>query len=244
MNLYLQKDPTTAPGRIACGACSLGRFCFAGAPGQGESPVDIRPLLHRRRLKAGQVLFEKGGLQSSLYAIRAGSLKTCARLPNGRRQVVGFHLVGDALGLDALASGTHRTDAIALNACEVCEIPLAQAERLMQDGAGVATHLRALLSEEIATTGEHVVLLSALSARQRVAGFLLELSARWRARGHSADDIDLCMTRKEIGSYLGLTFETVSRTLSYFDSKQWIGVEGRRVRIVDRRALRAQHGQA
>ena len=103
----------------------------------------------------------------------------------------------------------------------------------------IAVNFRQLLSGQIAEAGERIVALGAMSARQRVAQFLLELSERWASRGYSPNEFDLCLTRKEIGSYLGLTFETVSRTLSSFDAKEWVAVDGRHVRIRDHGALRA-----
>jgi CRP/FNR family transcriptional regulator, anaerobic regulatory protein len=191
-------------------------------------------------MQCGQILFQAGTTQTSLFAVRAGFLKTCAPLPNGARQIVAFHLMGDVLGLDALAAGIHRTDAIALSGCEICEIPIVNFELLMEDRLEISDHVRNLLSREIASAEEHIVTLSAMSAKQRVATFLLELSRRWRERGDSPDEFVLPMSRKEIGSYLSLTFETVSRTFSYFKSRQWISVDGKQVRIRNLEALRSQ----
>lgn len=226
-----------ARSHVACAACALRKFCIAGCGtpcGTGDVPTC------RRRLRSGEALFRKGDSQVALFAVRAGFLKTCAVLPTGERRILGYQIMGDVLGLDAIGSGTHPTEAIALNGCEVCEIPLERAERLMAAGDGVAAHFRGLLSEQIARDEEHMVALGSFSARQRVAGFLLDLASRWAVRGYSSSEFDLCLTRKEIGSYLGLTFETVSRTLSYFDSREWIAVAGREIRIRDREALQEQ----
>ena len=225
-----------ARSHVACAACALRKFCLANG-----SHDDLMPDMpaNRRRLKAGDALFAKGTPLGALYAVRAGFLKTCAVLPNGERRILGYHIMGDVLGLDAIATGVHPTEAVALNGCEVCEIPTDRAERLMAGRNSVAVHFRQLLSEQIADAGERIVALGALSARQRVAGFLLDLADRWSTRGYSPNEFDLCLTRKEIGSYLGLTFETVSRTLSFFDSQEWVAVDGRHVRIRDHGALRA-----
>lgn len=209
--------------------------CGAAVP---ESPSS------RRRLKLGDTLFAKGDAQRSLFAVRAGFLKTCAVLPSGERRILGYHIMGDILGLDAIGSGVHPTEATALNSCEVCEISLDRVERLTAGGNELAAHLRGLLSEQIAVGEEHMVALGAFSARQRVASFLLALSSRWAARGYPPDEFDLCLTRREVGSYLGLTFETVSRSLSYFDGREWISVAGRGIRILDRAALQLQSAQA
>lgn len=229
----------TARSHVACSACALREFCFATA-----APDTPAPWVERRRLKAGETLFAKGAPQQALFAVRAGFLKTCAVMPNGDRRILAYHIMGDVLGLDALGSGTHPTEAVALNGSEVCQITIECAERLMVGRQSTATHMRGLLSEQIANAGDRMVALGALTARQRVAGFLLDLASRWSRRGYSPSEFDLCLTRKEIGSYLGLTFETVSRTLSYFGAQQWITVNGREIRICDRGALQSQFTDA
>ena len=226
-----------ARSHVACAACALRKFCFATVGPDSAATTQV-PLVQRRRLRPGEKLFTKGTPLNSLFAVRAGFLKTCALLPNGDQRILGFHIMGDVLGLDAIATGTHPTEAIALNGCEVCEIPTDRAERLMNGRTSIATHFRQLLSEQIADAGDRIVALGAMSARQRVAGFLLDLAERWAARGYSPNEFDLCLTRKEIGSYLGLTFETVSRTLSFFDAQEWIAIDGRHVRIRNHEALR------
>jgi len=226
-----------ARSHVACAACALRKFCFASV-GTDTAPATHVPLVQRRRLRPGEKLFTKGAPLNSLFAVRAGFVKTCALMHNGDQRILGYHIMGDVLGLDAIASGSHPTEAVALNSCEVCEIPTDRAERLMNGRTSIATHFRQLLSEQIAQAGDRIVALGAMSARQRVAGFLLDLAERWSARGYSPNEFDLCLTRKEIGSYLGLTFETVSRTLSFFDAQEWIAIDGRHVRIRNHEALR------
>lgn len=224
-----------ARSQVACAACALRDFCVAD-----EAHESGAPGLTRRRVRNGEVLFHKGERQHALYAVRAGFLKQCAIMPQGERRILSLHIMGDVLGLDALAGGVHPTEAVALNDCELCELPMDRAEQLMNGRQATTLRLRALLSEQIAMAEERMVTLGWLTAKQRVAGFLLELAERWARRGYSASEFDLCLTRKEIGSYLGLTFETVSRTLSYFASKEWVALSGREVRIRDREALQAQ----
>jgi CRP/FNR family transcriptional regulator len=240
MDIPLRKAAARIPrSHVACSACALRQFCFSTAGTEGYFAVEAG-LVARRRLKSGETLFSKGSTQTALYAVRAGFLKTCAVLPDGGKRILGYHIMGDVLGLDAMASGAHPTEAVALNGCEVCEMSIERAQRLMAGRQAVSVHLRNLMSEEIVRAEERIVSLGAMSARQRVAGFLLDLAARWARRGYSPSEFDLCLTRKEIGSYLGLTFETVSRTLSLFASRQWIGVDGREIRILERAALQSQ----
>lgn len=229
--------------QVACGACVLRPFCLAGAQLAGESSPPALTV-NRRRLRGGQFLYARGDAQTALFAVRAGFLKSCAPRPGGETQVLGIHIMGDVIGLDALACGVHRSDAVALNGCEVCELPRAQAERLMESRIEIARHMRALLSEQIAIAGERMVALGSMSARQRVASCLLDLASRWAARGYSPNEFDLFMSRRELGSYLGLACETVSRMLSEFCAQGWISVDGRKVRIRDRLGLQLQFARA
>lgn len=238
MSLLLQ-EPAASPARShsACGTCGLRSLCLALCGAETEPPGLA---LDRRRLEPGEALYQKGDKQTSLYSVRAGFLKTCAVLPDGERRVLGYHILGDLLGLDALGAGIHPTETVALTSCEVCAIPMERADRVLAAQQPIATRLRGVLSDQIARGEEHMVSLGSFSARQRVAVFLLDLSERWAVRGYSANRFDLCLTRKEIGSYLGLTFETVSRTLSHFAARRWIEVAGREIHILDSRALEAQ----
>lgn len=234
----MQKPPgihaRNARSQVACAACALREFCAADAVYPGA------PAITHRRVRTGEALFARGDAQRSLYAVRAGFLKQCAVMPDGERRILSLHIMGDIIGLDAMATAVHPTEAVALNDCEVCELPMARAEQLMEGRPATAARLRILLSEHIARSSERMVTLAWLTARQRVAGFLLELSDRWARRGYSAIEFDLCLKRKEMGSYLGLTFETVSRTLSDLAARDWVAVRGRKVRIRDRGALRQQ----
>ena len=231
--------------QVACAACALKQFCLAAAAAAlPHEPATPALTVNRRRLRRGQALYTRGDAHTALFAVRAGFLTSCAPLPGGKRQVLGFHIMGDVIGLDALARGVHRSDAVALDGCEVCELSLAQAERLMESRPVIALQLRALLSEQIAAASERIVVLGAMSARQRLASCLLDLATRWAGRGYSPNDFDLCMSRKEMGSYLGLTSETVSRMLSLFSAKGWIVLDGRKVGIRDRAALQSQLGHA
>ncbi len=163
---------------------------------------------------------------------------TCMSLPDGQSKIVGFHAAGDVLGLDSLGGEIHRTGAIALNGCEVCVIPLDKFEKLLEHPAE-SVHVRQLLAREIARVETHAAV-GTLSAKQRVATFLLDMSERWEDRGYSKTEFVLFMSRLDIGNFLGLTFETVSRTLSYFQSKKWITVHGKNVLIQDLTALQSQ----
>jgi CRP/FNR family transcriptional regulator len=197
----------------------------------------------RVRLARGEFLFHAPDQQAGIYAVKAGFLKTCMPLPDGQCKIVGFHAMGDVLGLDSLGGGSHRTDAIALNGCEVCVIPLDKFEKLLEHPAE-SVHVRQLLAREIARVEAQAAAVGTLSAKQLVATFLLDMSGRWEERGYSKNEFVLFMSRKEIGNFLGLTFETVSRTLSYFQSRKWITVHGKNVLLRDMPALQLQLAHA
>ena len=193
----------------------------------------------RIRLDTGEFLFRAGDPQIGIYAVKAGFLKSCVPLTDGRRNIVAFHAMGDVIGLDALGRGAYSTDAIALNGCEVCLIPLAKFEKLLEQHAE-SVHVRKLLGRELARMEAHAAVVGTLSAKQRVATFLLDMSARWEQRGYSKHAFVLFMSRNDIGNFLGLTFETVSRTLSYFQANEWITVKGKNLLIRDLQALQTQ----
>lgn len=192
----------------------------------------------RIRLEKGELLFHAGDEAVGIYSVMAGFLKTCMPLPDGQSKIVGFHAMGDAIGLDVLGKGTHTTDAVALKGCEVCVIPLDKLEKLLEHPTE-SVHVRQLLAREMSRVGAHAATIGVLSAKQRVATFLLDISERWEDRGYSKNEFVLFMSRKEIGNFLGLTFETVSRTLSYFQAENWITVHGKNVLINDMRALQS-----
>jgi CRP/FNR family transcriptional regulator len=222
-----------------CALCSLGKLCFPSA-----LPTGARGMLpvvqeKRTRIARGEGLFSAGQRQLGVYAVKAGFLKTTVCLHGGHSKIVGFHPMGDILGLDGMGNGVHTLDAVALSDCEVCVIPMAKFEKLLEFPIEAA-HVRQLLSRELSRIGLQAGALGVLSARQLVAMFLLDMSGSWHHRGYSKSEFLLFMTRKEIANYLGLTFETVSRVLSHFQSMQWISLDGKHLLIRDMAALRTQ----
>ena len=233
------REGESAPPQAACSPCTLDKLCFPIT-----LPAAFRtlfPLVREKRiqLERGEFLFHARDQQAGIYAVKAGFLKTCLPLPDGQSKIVGFHAVGDVLGFDGLGGGFHKTDAIALNGCELCVIPLAKFEKLLEHPAE-SVHVRQLLAQELARVEAHAAAVGTLSAKQLVATFLLDMSGRWEDRGYSKYEFVLFMSRKEIGNFLGLTFETVSRILSYFQVQKWITVQGKNVLIRDLSALQLQ----
>jgi CRP/FNR family transcriptional regulator len=187
----------------------------------------------RVALKKGGSLYRHGDLMTSVYSIRFGTLKTEHGLSDGRSQVVGFHLPGEILGLDAIGDGHHQSDAIALEDSEACIIRFAEFESLARQIPALQNQFHRILSRELTQDQRHLLALGSMRAEERLAGFLLSLSERLAARGYTNHEFDLRMSREEIGSYIGIQIETVSRLLSRFAEAGLIQVKQRHVKLID-----------
>jgi len=229
--------------RAACSTCSLRELCLPAGLDQQELEKVDRMVNRRRPIRRGDYLYRSGAALESLYAIRIGFMKSCVLHEDGREQVAGFHMMGDLIGLDAIGSERHICDAVALEDSEVCEIPLAVLERLSRDMPSLQQHFHRILSREIARDHGVMLLLGTMRAEERLAAFLLNLSQRFAARGYSPTEFYLRMTRQDIGSYLGLKLETISRALSRFHEEKLIEVRTRHLKILDMEALRRLIGQ-
>jgi len=223
----------------ACSNCSLREMCLPAGLDSGEMERMDRLVTHRRRLRRGTGLYHAGEPLAGLFAIRSGFMKSCVLHDDGREQVAGFHMAGDLLGLDAIGSGNHTCDTVALEDTEVCEIPFTSLEQLSREMPSLQHQLHRIMSREIVRDHGVMLLLGSMSAGERLAAFLLNLSQRFAARGYSPSEFRLRMTREEMGSYLGLKLETVSRTLSSFQERGLIEVRQKQVRIVDFPGLKA-----
>jgi CRP/FNR family transcriptional regulator len=197
----------------------------------------------RVRLKMGEPLYRAGDPFSAIYAIRLGSCKTTVLTQDGREQVCGYHLLGDLVGLDGIDGERHGGQAAALEESEFCVLPLDRLEELAREVAALQRNLHRFLSRQIDLDQNMMLLLGSMRSEERLAVFLLNLSQRYRQRGYSATDFILRMTREEIGSFLGLTMETVSRLFSRFHKDGLIQVQGRRVGLLDVTALTHLIGQ-
>ena len=193
----------------------------------------------RRRIKRGSALFSNGDKFSALYAIRVGFFKTCVTTEGGRDQVTGFQMAGEIMGLDGIVGDRHTCDAVTLEDAEVCVMPYDRIEDLSRDVQALQTHVHRIMSREIVRDHGVMLLLGSMRAEERLAAFLLNLVQRLQARGFSSSELVLRMTREEIGSYLGLKLETVSRTFSKFAEEGIVEVKQRHVRILNSDALRA-----
>ncbi len=216
-----------------CSACSARSACI---------PDDLTPLAlaridsiirSTRTIKRGDTVYRVNDTFQSIYSVRSGSFKTVVMHRDGREQVTGFHLTGEILGLDGVCSERHSCDAIALEDSTVCIIPFCLLEQLCREFTAIQRHVHQMMSREIVRESGLMMLLGTMSADQRVAAFLLNLSARMKARGYSANEFNLRMTREEMGSYLGMKLETVSRMFTKFQKCGLVETHGKQIRIRD-----------
>jgi CRP/FNR family transcriptional regulator, anaerobic regulatory protein len=220
-----------------CGTCTMRNVCLPPDLSSAELARFGEMVGASRTVRRGESLYRAGDPFRSIYAVKTGSFKTVVTLRDGREQVTGFHLPGEALGLDGAYTDAHRCDAVALEDSTLCAVPFRQYEALCHEVRTMRQHLYKLMSSEIARESNLMMLLGTMTAEERVASFLLNLSMRFAARGYSASEFYLRMTREEIGSYLGLKLETVSRMLSKFHKSGVVDTQGKLVRIVNREAL-------
>jgi CRP/FNR family transcriptional regulator len=225
--------------RVACSSCSLRELCLPAGLDPGEMERVDRLVTSRRKLRRGTDLYRAGEPLAALFAIRSGFMKSCVLHDDGREQVAGFHMAGDVLGLDAIGGGSHTCDTVALEDTEVCEIPFSYLEQLSRELPSLQQQLHRIMSREIVRDYGVMLLLGSMSAEERLAAFLLNLSQRFAVRGYSPAEYRLRMTREEIGSYLGLKLETVSRAFSGFQDRELIEVRQKHVRILDFPGLKA-----
>ena len=184
-------------------------------------------------MKEGQPLYREGDRFQFIYAVRSGTFKSGMTLKDGREQVTGFQMAGELMGLDGVANGVHATSATALEDAEICAIPYAHLSELATTSTDLQHVISRLMSREIVREHSLMMLLGSMNAEERLAAFLLNISQRMKARGYSASEFHLRMSRAEIGSYLGMKLETVSRTFSAFQQQRLLEVDKRHIRITD-----------
>ena len=224
--------------KIACSNCNLRELCMP----MGLSPAELlrvdELVTTRRMVKRGASLFFNGEPFTALFAIRTGFFKTSVATEDGRDQVTGFQMAGEIMGLDGIVNDRHTCDAIALEDAEVCVLPFDRIEEISREINALQSHVHKIMSREIVREHGVMLLLGSMRAEERLAAFLLNLVQRLQTRGFSSSALVLRMTREEIGSYLGMKLETVSRTFSKFSEDNIIEVKQRQIHIKDADALK------
>ncbi|RVU45572.1 fumarate/nitrate reduction transcriptional regulator Fnr [Rubrivivax rivuli] len=227
------------PFKVACSSCNLRELCLPVGIGEAQMERLDAIVATRRSVPRGDALFRSGEAFTSLYAVRTGFFKTCLSSEDGRDQVTGFQMAGELLGLDGIGTDRHTCDAVALEDSQVCVIPYHQLEDLSREISDLQRHFHKIMSREIVRDHGVMLLLGSMRAEERLAAFLLNLTQRLRTRGFSASSLVLRMTREEIGSYLGLKLETVSRAFSKFQDEGILDVKQRQITVLNPEALQA-----
>ncbi|MDY7578942.1 fumarate/nitrate reduction transcriptional regulator Fnr [Herbaspirillum sp. RTI4] len=221
-----------------CSGCSLHQLCLP----MGLSDADVSRLDEiiglRKRVLRGENLYRMDDTFTHLFAIRFGNFKTFQINQNGEQQITGFQMTGELLGMDAISTDRHHCDAVALEDSEVCEIPFARLQDLFGHIPTLLHHFHRIMSREITREQNTMLLLGNMRSEQRFATFLVNLSSRYMARGYSATSFQLRMSREDIGNYLGLTIESISRLISKFRKQGLLDVDKREVQLLDLNALR------
>ena len=227
------KEVPLAVIKTACSNCNLRELCLPVGLSDREMMRLDDLVSTRKRVRRGEHLYRAGQEFDSIYAIRSGFFKTDVFLEDGREQVTGFQMAGELMGLDGISAERHTCNAVALEDSEVCTIPFSRLEVLSREMATLQQHFHKVMSREIVRDHGVMMLLGTMRAEERLAAFLLNLSQRFTARGFSPAEFYLRMTREEIGSYLGLKLETVSRAFSRFQDEGLIAVQQKHIRILD-----------
>jgi CRP/FNR family transcriptional regulator, anaerobic regulatory protein len=228
---------------VRCTNCHSRNHCvMAGLTPEELGAIPDSALGHRR-VRRGEALYQAGEGFRSVYAVRLGFFKSFVVTEDGRSQITGFQMAGDLLGIDGIAEETHAESAVALEDSDVCVLSYRQLDPASSGSHSLHRQLQRILSREIVREHGTMILLGSMRAEERLAIFLLNLAERYQRRGYSSTDFVLRMTREEIGSYLGLKLETVSRLFSRFQEEGLLQVQGRVVKLLDLTALKRLAGQ-
>ena len=225
--------------RARCSTCSMHQLCLPMGLGEADMQRLDQVIGQRRKIARGETLYRMGEAFTNLYAIRLGHFKTSQINVNGEQQVTGFQMTGELLGMDAISADRHHCEAVALEDSEVCEIPFSRLEALFGEMPTLLHHFHRMMSQEITREQSVMLLLGNMRAEQRFAVFLVNLSARYVIRGFAASCFQLRMSREEIGNYLGLTVESISRLLNKFKKLGLINVRNREIDLLDLPSLKA-----
>lgn len=228
----------TKPDIGNCAGCRSRQLCLPFGLESKDLFLLERIVGRRQRVARFQSLYRVGQPFQSLYAVHYGHFKTGQMGIDGNERITGFQMTGDILGLDGINGTFHESNAVALEDAEVCEIPFLALEDLFCQVPELLHHFHRIMSLEISREQQMMLFLGNVRAEQRFAKFLLNLGARYAARGYSATEFQLRMSRSDIGNYLGLTIESISRLLARFTKMELLQVDHRTVAIINPERIR------
>lgn len=218
---------------IHCHDCSMAALCIPFTLNHNELDQLDNIIERKKPIQKSEQIFKSGDPLKSLYAIRSGTIKSYTITEQGDEQITGFHLAGDVIGFDGIHQQMHQSFAQALETAMICEIPFSTLDELSGSMPKLRQQIMRLMSNEIACDQEMILLLSKKNAEERLAAFISDLARRFSSRGFSAKEFRLAMTRGDIGNYLGLTVETISRLLGRFQKANLIEVKGKYITILN-----------
>ena len=229
--------------KVSCKECNLRELCFPHGMNDAELSNMEAVVEQPKSLHKNDFLYRDGEKSLALFAVRSGCVKTMTESANGDEQIVGFHLPGELLGLDGFADGSYTCNAVALETSSVCELPLDQLEDLCHQVPGLQKQMRRIMGKEVNNDHKLLLLLGKMTAEERLASFLLSLSARMEERHWKENEFNLSMPRQDIANYLGMAVETVSRLFATFQSEKIIDVDRRHITILDMERLKVIVGE-
>jgi CRP/FNR family transcriptional regulator, anaerobic regulatory protein len=231
-NIDLQKI------KVSCSDCSLSELCLPRGMGQGALEQLENIVKRSSPLQKGEVLFRAGDKFRGIYAVRSGLVKVSATDDDGEEQIIGFFLPGEMLGLDAVETQVHACSAIALETSSYCAVPFSELSEICEQIPELQNQLFRIMSRELSAENQMLLTLGKRNSEEKVATFLLTISSRFYQLGYSATEFKLTMSRQEIGNYLGITFETVSRVFGRLQRNGIIKVNRKAIKITDIVALK------
>jgi len=225
--------------KVSCKSCSLIDLCLPHGMDDEELARLDTIVIHHQPFQPGQHLFRPGDKSRALFAVRSGALKSYCITADGEEQVLGFTLPGELTGMDGLGGISYASSSVVLETSSICELPFHKLEGLCNELPGLHRQLMGVMAKEITADQHMLMLLGKRTAEERLASFLLSLSSRYHQRGLSATEFNLPMSRQDIGNYLGLAIETVSRLFAQFQEKEVVRVNRRKVVITDLARIKA-----
>lgn len=229
----MENNQCSGKNHIHCQDCSISELCLPFSLNEKELDALDNIIDRKKPIHKGEKIYKDGDEMHCLYAIRSGTFKTFTINAQGEEQITGFHLAGDLLGFDAIADTEHPSFAEALETAMICEIPYNTLDLLSNSMPKLKKQILRMMSSEIRSDQEMLMLLNRKNAEQRLATFISSLSSRYNARGLSSSEFRLTMTRSDIGNYIGLTVETISRLLNRFHKNGLINVDAKLITIKD-----------
>lgn len=224
--------------KTSCASCSLSELCLPR--GLGQRALDkLEEIVQRASpLQKGEVLFRAGDKFNGLYAVRSGLIKAFSTTDDGEEQIIGFFLPGEMLGLDAVEHQIHACSAVALETSSYCAVPFLELSEICKEIPELQDQLFRIMSRELSSENKMLLTLGKKNSEEKVATFLLTISTRYHQLGYSENEFKLAMSRQEIGNYLGITFETVSRVFGRLQRNGIIKVNRKAIKITDMMALK------